>query len=73
MPKTSSIRSAVLVELRLVTDGRTDTRAVKSHNRVFLIACFATDFRVYECVVFIDIVLFYDKISIRTVLRYCRV
>jgi len=48
-------------------------RAVKSHNRVFLIACFATDFRVYECVVFIDIVLFYDKISIRTVLRYCRV
>ena len=25
MPKTSSIRSAVLVELRLVTDGRTDT------------------------------------------------
>jgi len=61
-------------------DGRTDRhrpmaqhRAVKSHNRVFLIACFATDFRVYECVVFIDIVLFYDKISIRTVLRYCRV
>ena len=25
MPKTSPIRSAVLVELRLVTDGRTDT------------------------------------------------
>jgi len=25
MPKTSSIRSAVLVELRLVTDGQTDS------------------------------------------------